>query len=48
MTTQDCADLCSSSEGCVAFEYHPWRYFCRLDAKTLQSSGAEALDRCDS
>ena len=45
LTTQACADLCSSTEGCVAFEYQPWTHQCRLDAVTLDLSGEDALRR---
>jgi hypothetical protein len=45
LTTQACADLCDTTEGCFAFEYHPWQYFCRLDSTTLDLSGAAQLQR---
>ena len=45
LTTQACADLCSATEGCVAFEYQPWTHQCRLDAVTLDLSGEDALRR---
>lgn len=43
LTTQACADLCDTTNGCFAFEYHPWSYYCRLDSTTLDLSGETAL-----
>jgi hypothetical protein len=45
LTTQACADLCDTTDGCFAFEYHPWLYYCRLISTTLDLSGETELHR---
>ena len=45
LTTQACADLCDTTDGCFAYEYHPWLFYCRRVSTTLDLSGEAELHR---